>query len=35
LITVKGGGHGMFAQSDYVTGFDEIWKFLKENKVTQ
>lgn len=35
LITVKGGGHGMFAQQEYVTAFDEIWKFLKENKVTQ
>jgi len=35
LITVQGGGHGMFAQSDYVTGFGEIWKFLKENKVMQ
>ncbi|PYS89068.1 MAG: alpha/beta hydrolase [Acidobacteria bacterium] len=35
LVTIKGGGHGMFAQSDYITGFDEIWKFLKENKVTQ
>jgi dipeptidyl aminopeptidase/acylaminoacyl peptidase len=33
LITVKGGGHGMFAQADYVTAFDEIWKFLKDNKV--
>ncbi len=33
LVTVKGGGHGMFAQADYVTAFDEIWKFLKDNKV--
>ena len=33
LITIKGGGHGMFAQPDYVAAFDEIWKFLKENKV--
>lgn len=33
LITVKGGGHGMFAQSDYITAFEEIWKFLKDNKV--
>ncbi len=33
LITVKGGGHGMFAQQDYATAFDEIWKFLKDNKV--
>ena len=33
LITVKGGGHGMFAQADYVTAFDEIWQFLKVNRV--
>lgn len=33
LITIKGGGHGMFAQQDYATAFDEIWKFLKDNKV--
>ena len=35
LITVKGGGHGMFAQAEYVTAFDEIWKFLRENKVVE
>jgi acetyl esterase/lipase len=35
LITVKGGGHGMFTQPEYVNGFEEIWKFLKDNKVTQ
>jgi acetyl esterase/lipase len=33
LVTVKGGGHGMFAQTDYATAFDEIWKFLKDNRV--
>lgn len=33
LITVNGGGHGMFTQADYVNAFDEIWKFLKANKV--
>jgi len=33
LVTVKGGGHGMFAQAEYVTAFEEIWKFLKDNKV--
>jgi len=33
LVTVKGGGHGMFAQPDYVMAFDEIWKFLTDNKV--
>ena len=35
LITIKGGGHGMFNQPDYVVAFDEIWKFLRENKVAQ
>ena len=35
LVTVKGGGHGMFAQPDYVSAFDDIWKFLKDNKVAQ
>jgi acetyl esterase/lipase len=33
LITIKDGGHGMFSQADYVSAFDEIWKFLKDNKV--
>jgi len=35
LVTIKGGGHGMFTQPDYVSAFDQIWKFLAENKVTQ
>lgn len=35
LVTIKGGGHGMFQQQEYVTGFDEIWKFLRENRVMQ
>jgi len=34
LYTVKGGGHGMFETKEYSAAFDEIWKFLKENKVT-
>jgi len=33
LITIKGGGHGMFAQSDYVKAYEEVWKFLKENGI--
>ena len=33
LVTIKGGGHGMFSQTEYASGFDEIWKFLRENKV--
>ena len=35
LITIKGGGHGMFSLADYISAFDEIWKFLRENKVAQ
>lgn len=35
LITIKNGGHGGFTQTNYVSAFDEIWKFLKENKITQ
>ena len=33
LFTIKGGGHGGFSQADYVKSYDEIWKFLKENKI--
>lgn len=33
LHTVKGGGHGMFELKDYSAAFEEIWKFLKENKI--
>lgn len=35
LYTVKNGGHGGFTQADYVAAYNEIWKFLKENKITQ
>ena len=35
LITVPGGGHGMFAQPEYEMAYREIWRFLKEQKVTQ
>lgn len=35
LVTIDGGGHGMFTQDEYVTAYGEIWKFLKANKVTQ
>lgn len=35
LFTVKGGGHGGFTQSDYVNAYNEIWKFLKDNKITE
>lgn len=35
LYTVKGGGHGGFSQADYIKAYDEIWKFLKENKIIQ
>jgi len=33
LYTVKNGGHGMFELKDYSAANEEIWKFLKENKV--
>lgn len=35
LVTIKNGGHGQFQLNDNVRAFDEIWKFLKENKITQ
>ena len=31
LVTVKGGGHGMFTQPESAMAFEEIWKFLKDN----
>ncbi len=34
LVTIKNGGHGMFQPADYAAAYDEIWKFLKENKIT-
>jgi acetyl esterase/lipase len=35
LLTIKDGGHGQFKQADYVNAYNEIWKFLKDNKITQ
>ncbi len=35
LITIKGGGHGGFSQADYANAYDEIWKFLRDNKVME
>lgn len=35
LVTIKNGGHGMFELKDYSAAYEEIWKFLKENKITQ
>jgi acetyl esterase/lipase len=35
LYTIKGGGHGMFTQEQYVAAYKEIWKFLKDNRVVQ
>lgn len=34
LVTIKNGGHGMFPQTDYAAAYQEIWKFLRENKIT-
>ncbi len=33
LLTIKGGGHGGFTQVEYVNAYEEIWKFLRENKI--
>ena len=33
LLTIKNGGHGMFPQSDFVTAYDTIWKFLDSNGI--
>lgn len=35
LVTISGGGHGMFKQPEYETSFAEIWKFLTDNKIAQ
>lgn len=35
LVTIPGGGHGLFTQEQYVIAYSEIWKFLRDNKVTQ
>lgn len=35
LITIKGGDHGGFSQSEYVNSFKEIKTFLRQNKVIQ
>lgn len=34
LYTIKNGGHGGFTQAEFVNSYNEIWKFLKENKIT-
>jgi acetyl esterase/lipase len=34
LVTIPGGGHGLFTQPQYEYAYSEIWKFLKDNKVT-
>lgn len=35
LYTIKGGGHGGFTQEQYINSYEEIWNFLKENKITE
>jgi acetyl esterase/lipase len=35
LVTMSGGGHGMFTQDQYAQAFGEIWKFLHDIKFTQ
>ena len=33
LLTIKDGGHGGFAQTDYVRSYETIWTFLRQNKI--
>jgi len=33
LVTIEGGGHGMFTKEQYTKGYDAIWKFLAENMI--
>ena len=33
LYTIKGGGHGGFTQAEFVGAYNEIWKFLKDNRI--
>jgi dipeptidyl aminopeptidase/acylaminoacyl peptidase len=33
LYTVQGGGHGQFTQAQFVSTYQEVWKFLRENKI--
>jgi acetyl esterase/lipase len=35
LITIEGGGHGMFTKEQYTKGYEAIWKFLKDIKLDQ
>jgi acetyl esterase/lipase len=35
LHTVPGGGHGMFADAEFVRAYDQIWAFLKEQGVSE
>ncbi|MGH9820454.1 MAG: prolyl oligopeptidase family serine peptidase, partial [Pyrinomonadaceae bacterium] len=35
LFTVKGGGHGQFTTQDYVNAYTAVWKFLKDNKISE
>lgn len=35
LVTIDGGGHGMFTKEQYTKGYDAIWQFLKDIKFDQ
>jgi acetyl esterase/lipase len=35
LYTIKNGGHGQFKQAEYIAAYQEIWRFLKENKIAE
>lgn len=34
LFTIKGGGHGLFPQADFVRSYEAIWAFLRQNRIT-
>ncbi len=35
LYTINGGMHGQFSVAENVNAYNEIWKFLKENKIVE
>jgi hypothetical protein len=35
LVTIPGGGHGGFTQPEYARAFERVWKFLKDNKISE
>lgn len=35
LVTIPGGGHGGWTQAQYSNAYTEVWKFLRDNKITK